>query len=206
MKRKEPDISIKDNFITMDLETRTINNIMQVISASIYDGNTTKSFYLTDFESSDELVKNTILYTLQRKYNGYKVYIHNFSRFDSAFIIKVMAKMNECKISRFLKRDGRILEIKVSFNINGKRKYSIYFRDSLLILPSGLKQLGENFSLGIRKTIFPYKFINDENIHLDYKGEVPNFKFFNSINSRENLNNISYEEYLDYKKSFKDNI
>jgi hypothetical protein len=62
----------------MDLETRTIDNIMHVIAACIYDGNTTKRFYLADFENSDELLKESITYLLQRKYNGFRVYIHNF--------------------------------------------------------------------------------------------------------------------------------
>ncbi len=56
IKIKTPDTSIKDNFITMDLETRT------------------KSYYISDFSCSDELLKVAIGDLFQRKYNGYSVY------------------------------------------------------------------------------------------------------------------------------------
>jgi hypothetical protein len=59
MQPKNSDTSIKSNFLTMDLETRTLNDEMSVISASNFDGINIKSFYLTDFKNSDEMVGNT---------------------------------------------------------------------------------------------------------------------------------------------------
>lgn len=41
------------NFITMDLETRVINEIMSSYCVSIYEGKEFKSFYLTDYLSSN---------------------------------------------------------------------------------------------------------------------------------------------------------
>jgi hypothetical protein len=199
IKTKHPDTSIKQNYITMDLETRAIDNVMSVIAACIYDGNTCKSFYLTDFENSDELLKESLTYLLQRKYNGFRVYIHNFSKFDAVFILRIMAKMNNCEIKRCLKRESKIIDIKLNFNLDGKRKYSIYFRDSLLILPSSLRKLGENFGVKIKKGIYPYTFVNDLNISLDYKGPIPSHKYFNKVTKTEDL-----KEYINYVNSFKD--
>jgi hypothetical protein len=197
IKNKNTDTSIKDNFITMDLETRTIDNIMSVIAASVYDGYITKSFYITDYINTDELLKEAILYTLHRKYNGYRVYIHNFSRFDAAFLLRIMAKMKECQIKRILKRDSKIIDIKLNYNLKGNRSYSIHFRDSLLILPSSLKSLGVNFSVKIKKTIYPYTFVNNINIPLNYEGSIPSITFFNDINP---------EEFDKYCEGFKNNF
>lgn len=197
IKKKISDIAIKDNFITMDLETRTINNIMHVISASLYDGNKIKSYYISDFNDSDELLKESITYLLQRKYNGYRVYIHNFSRFDAAFILRIMANMTNCEIKSMIKRDNKIINIKVEYNLKGVRKYSIYFRDSLLILPSKLKDLGKNFSVDVVKSIYPYKFVNDINISMNYIGKIPGIECFDDLKK---------EEYTDYCNKFENNI
>jgi hypothetical protein len=196
IKTKTADTSIKDNFITMDLETRTINNIMHVMAASIYDGNETKSYYLSDFIGSDELLKEAIGYLFQRKYNGYRVYIHNFSKFDGTFMLRIIASMGNCEIKRILKRDSRIIDVQVNFNLSGKRKYCIHFRDSLLILPSSLKKLGESFEVEVKKSIYPYKFVNDININLNYEGKVPALECFDDIDK------IDYEDYCkNYEKN-----
>jgi hypothetical protein len=168
---------------------------MSVMASCIYDGNTCKSFYLADFKNSDELLRESISYLLQRKYNGYRVYIHNFSKFDAVFMLRIMAKMNNCEITRCLKRESKIIDIKLTFNLDGKRKYSLYFRDSLLLLPSSLRKLGDNFAVNIKKSIYPYTFVNDINIKLDYKGTVPSQKYFD---------NIDEIEYNNYSANFKD--
>jgi hypothetical protein len=48
-------------------------------------------------------------------------------------------------------------------------KYKLHFRDSLLILPGTLSSLAKNFNVE-NKGIFPYKFVNNKNINLDYIG------------------------------------
>lgn len=192
---KNADSSIKDNFITMDFETKTDeNNIMYVITVSIFDGKKVKSFFITDFNNSDELLEYSLNYLLQRKYNGYKIYFHNFSNFDSIFMIKILANLKNTEISRTIKRDSNIIELKLDYNLDGKRKYSLYFRDSLLILPSSLKKLGHSFNVDIVKSIFPYDFVNRNDISLNYEGDVPSIKYFNDI---------TLLEYKTYIKQFK---
>jgi hypothetical protein len=175
----------------MDLETRTIKNIMHVICASIYDGVNARSYYLSDFNSSDELLKEAITSLFQRKYNGYRVYIHNFSNFDATFMLRIIAAMEICEIKRIIKRESHIIDVKVNYNLTGKKKYTLYFRDSLLILPSSLKKLGEAFESDVRKSIYPYKFVNDESISLSYEGAVPSFNFFDNVEPSE------YKKYCD---------
>ena len=56
----------------------------------IYDGKESKILYLSDYENSDDLLSNAISIML-RKYNGYRVYLHNFSQFDGIFLIKILS-------------------------------------------------------------------------------------------------------------------
>jgi hypothetical protein len=69
-------------FATMDLETRTIDGIMIPYALSIYDGKQKISFYLSDYLTSDEMLIASITSLLRKKYDGYKIYIHNFSHFE----------------------------------------------------------------------------------------------------------------------------
>ena len=81
---------INNQFITMDLETRTIDGIMIPYAVSIYDGKEVNSFYLLDFNDPDGMLTTTIKSIMRDKYKNYKVYIHNFSYFDSIFILKIL--------------------------------------------------------------------------------------------------------------------
>ena len=50
-----------------------------------------QKLYLNDYESSKDLlpIKSLII----RKYNGYNVYLHNFSNFDTVFLIKILSEL-----------------------------------------------------------------------------------------------------------------
>jgi hypothetical protein len=178
-------------FITMDLETRVINNKMTSYCVSIYDGEIFKSFYLTDFTSENKMLRASILYLMKRKYHNYKIYLHNFSRFDSIFLLKVITDLSE-KVYPVI-RNGQYIDLRLNF----ADKYNLYFRDSLLLLPSNLRSLAKNFNV-INKGIFPYNFVNNKNISLNYIGKVPEFKYFSE-------QGISQEEYNDYSRKFIDN-
>jgi hypothetical protein len=177
--------SLSDKFMTMDLETRTIEGIISPYAVSIYDGRENFSFYLSDFKSPEELVENSIIHLLRRKYNNYKVYIHNFSNFDSIFMMKVLSNMN-LEIYPII-REGRIIDLKIKRGL-----YTIHFRDSYLLLPSSLARLANNFGVE-DKGIFPYEFVNNSNIPLNYIGKVPNREFYP---------NLSIEEYNSILKSY----
>nr|BAM29340.1 dnapol [Lentinula edodes] len=175
------------NFLTMDLETRTINGEMTSYCVSIYDGKTFESFYLSDYSNEKEMLRTSILYLMKRKYHNHKIYIHNFSGFDAVFLLTVLSDLSD-KVRPVL-RDGRYIDLRLDFS----DKYKIYFRDSLLLLPGSLRSLAINFNLDNSKGLFPYKFVNNCKIQLDYKGEVPEYKHFD---------NISLDEYEEYRKEF----
>nr|AWA82154.1 hypothetical protein [Cantharellus cibarius] len=168
---------ISYKFVAMDLETRAINGIITPYALSIYDGKDKISFYLSDYPTSDEMLIAAISSLLRKKYDQYKVYIHNFSHFDSVFMIKVLSNMNLNILP--LIRDGRIIDLKLSW-----KKYSIYMRDSYLLLPSSLAKLTNNFQVE-SKGIFPYQFVNNSNIPLDYRGSVPNKEFYPDITNEQ---------------------
>lgn len=79
------EIYLNDKIITMDLETRVKQGKMEVYHVSLFDGKTITSFYLSDYKNSEELLNFSLLSLLTRKNNGYKIYLHNFSNFDSVF-------------------------------------------------------------------------------------------------------------------------
>ena len=186
LSKKTKDKNLSDNIITMDLETRVINEKMYAYCVSIYDGKKYKSFYLTDFSSDKEMLSNAIIFLMKRKYNNYKVYLHNFSKFDAIFLLSIMSSLTD-ELSPLI-RDGRIIDLKFKFS----NEYTLYFRDSLLLLPSSLRNLAKNFELE-NKGIFPYKFVNNKNISLNYIGKTPDINYFD---------NISIDEYNNYTSQF----
>lgn len=125
-----------------------------------------------------------------RKYKGYKIYLHNFSKFDQIFLIKYLSEIGKCKP---IIHKGANAIISFRFKPNWKKDFSyITFLDSYLMLPSSLKNLSKSFSVDNPKDLFPILF-ND----INYQGLVPDFNYFIGI---------SLEEYNEYKDSFKDKI
>jgi hypothetical protein len=157
LKFKSNDKTMSTNIIIMDIETRAIDGYMWPYCTSIYDGTNRKSFYLSDFNDNIKLLlDSTLEFIMQHKYNNYKVYIHNFSYFDSIFMFKSLYDLSN-KIKPII-RDGRFIDLKFNF----KDKSLLYFRDSLLLLPTALAKLAKSFKTEY-KGIFPYKFVNELN-------------------------------------------
>nr|QWO71398.1 DNA polymerase [Termitomyces sp. T32] len=178
------------DFLTLDLETRTIDGIMTPYSVSIYDGEAIMSFYLSDFKSTDEMLKSAIVSIMTPKYQNYRVYVHNFSHFDGIFLLRILSELTEFNIKPVI-REGRIINLKFSFSIFNN-KYKLHFRDSYLLLPFSLRKLALNFEVAA-KGIFPYKFVNNKNLSLDYTGEIPGYEYFD---------NLSLQDYNQYCESF----
>jgi hypothetical protein len=177
--------STSNKFITMDLETRNIDNILTPYCVSIYDGKVSISFYLLDFSSVDEMLLSSIKYIMQNKFDGYRIYLHNFSNFDGIFLIRILSKLidKNTKIIPVI-RDGKLIDLKVKFE-----KYILYFRDSYLLLPSSLKKLAINFNVE-QKDLFPHLFVDKQEIDLNYVGKVPSIDNFYKINEEEYSNYI----------------
>jgi hypothetical protein len=182
------------SYITMDLETRIINDKMTSYCVSIYDGEVFKSFFVTDYTDDKEMLRESLKYLMKRKYHNYKVYLHNFSNFDVIFLLNVITDLSD-NVKPVI-RDGRFINLRLRF----ADKYNLYFRDSYLILPVSLKKLAKEFNV-TNKGLFPYRFVNDKNISLDYKGNIPDYKYFDNI--YEN-NGTFTKEFLEYQNFYKD--
>jgi hypothetical protein len=114
-------------------------------------------------------------------------YAHNGSNFDFLFILKSLVKYNDFDIKVILKNSSQIIEMKISKEFirksgeKTKDKITIILRDSMLFINGSLDKLAKSFindndSVEARKGIYPYKFVNKNN--LEYKGYVPNIEFF----------------------------
>lgn len=182
---------LNNKFLTMDLETRTINNILKPYCVSIFDGKIKSSFFLDDFNSTDSMLSESVKYLMIRKYHQMRVYLHNFSNFDSIFMINTLQKLS-VKSLKPNRRNGKLIDVKFFFGKN----YFIHFRDSYLLLPKSLKKLSLSFGLS-KKGDFPHKFLDNSNIELNYSGLVPSRDFFY---------NLSESEYKEYLKLYKDKV
>jgi hypothetical protein len=131
---------------------------------------------------------------MKPKYHNYKIYLHNFSFFDAIFLIRPLSELTNNLIKPII-RDGRIIDLKFPFSINNNN-FNIFFRDSFLLLPGSLKKLAINFNVD-NKGLFPYLFVNNNLIKLDYIGTIPSFSKFI---------NITNEEYLEYCKTYNNNL
>lgn len=182
-------------FITFDLETRTLDNEMLPYCIGLYDGKKTKSFYLSDFKDAGAMITAFLWDLLSNKqYNKSIVYAHNLSKFDGIFILKYLyltAISLNFKV-HIIKRESDIINIVLLSEAND---FTITFRDSLLFLPSSLRKLAKSFSVQ-NKSIFPYAFVNDNKIDLNYVGNVPDFKYFTDV---------TLSQYKYYSTKFTDN-
>ena len=107
--------------ITMDIETREENDQLIPYCISLYDGKSSYSFYLSDYGSVSDMLESAIRSIMRRKYNGYRVYLHNFSRFDGVFLLKVLALLSD-DVTPIIRED-RIIELRLKYGLDKKGKY-----------------------------------------------------------------------------------
>jgi hypothetical protein len=133
---------LTNKFITMDIETIIYNNILIPYLLCWYDGEIKKHYYIThpseiesyissnegDVESSvSALILDAMTDISKRKYKGYKIYFHNFAKFDGYFLIRFLGQLGKCEP---LIHKGKIISTKFRLY---ESKYSFIFMDSLLI-------------------------------------------------------------------------
>ena len=166
-----------NKFITLDIETRTIDGVFIPYCICLYDGQKPTSFYSTDYSSYEDMLKSAIKSIMRNKYNLHVVYAHNLSGFDGIFLLKLLAELGTIEP---LMRDGKIININFRFQINKDKIGLIKFRDSMLLLPDSLRNLAKSFGVE-EKSHFPFKFVNDPNIDLNYIGKTPAFELFDYL-------------------------
>jgi len=157
---------ITNKFITMDIETFIKDGIHIPYCISWFDGENTFFYYLTDYKDSNSMIINCIHELMIKKYDNYKVYIHNLARFDSIFLLKILANLGYVKP---IIHNNKIISI--TFGLNG---YIVQFRDSKQILLNPLRDLGKSFGVKVQKSVFPYTFVNENNFN--YNAWLPEFK------------------------------
>ena len=195
IKPLDKSIFLNKNIITMDLETRTRNGIMEAYAVCIYDGRESKSFYLSDYKNSEDMLLSSLRSLCIRKYNQHKVYLHNFSNFDGIFLLKHIAQLTD-EIQPIIK-NNQLIEIRLKYGNKkdkGQYPYKLYFRDSLLLLPASLSSLAVQFKVE-NKDIFPYSFVNQRDIELSYEGIIPDYTYFDRTK-------VTLEDYVQYKNRF----
>jgi DNA polymerase type B, organellar and viral len=149
MKPKKKDKKYINKIFTLDIETRSINNIRTPICISNYNGIKSNSFYISDYEDSDRMILFAIRSLLKSTNNNAKIYVHNLSNFDGVFLLRILSDIENTKITPVIK-DGKIINLNLSWtsnNENVKKRYSIDFRDSLLLLPISLRKLAKAFDV-----------------------------------------------------------
>jgi hypothetical protein len=165
----------------MDIETFVKNNVHVAYAISFFNGENCNSYYLTDYKNSENMIINCINELMIKKYDNYKIYIHNLSGFDANFLLKILVNLGEIKPIIHNKKI-----ISITFKMNG---YVVTFKDSQQMLIGSLRKLAKAFGVETQKSIFPYSFVNENN--LNYNGYIPDFKYFDSISKSEYL--IYYE-------------
>jgi hypothetical protein len=177
------DKNLNQDIITLDIETYQSkkNSLVRIMPylISFYDGEHSFSNYLTDFSNSDLMILDILNKLIIRKYDGFKVYVHNLSNFDSLFLLDIL--QNNFDIS-LIRNKGRLISMKISKTVpslvfkDKNTTISLTFYDSYQLLPSSLRKLGLSFNTSQKKDIFPYIFVNKDN--LNYVGPVPSMEFF----------------------------
>ena len=203
MRNKIKDTRVNVNYImTLDLETRRVNNKLIPICLSIYDGKKATSFLFKDHNNWDLGMYDSLRSLITVKYHYKKIYIHNLSYFDGIFILDTLAKLGHLDVTM---KDGKIIKLKLTSRytdpITGKvSKIILFFYDSLLILPASLDNLSNSFNIENKKSIFPFEFINSDKFSFDYSGDVPEYKYFpNAFTSKFTPND--YNNYCEEYKS-----
>jgi hypothetical protein len=169
---------ISNKFITMDIETFIKDGFHTPYAISWFDGEKCFSYYLTDFKDSDSMIIQAIKDLMVNKYDNYKVYIHNLARFDGIFLLRILANLSDCTP---IIHNDKIISIGFTY-----KDYDITFRDSNQLLTNSLRNLGNSFGVDTLKSIFPYTFVNENN--LNYNSWLPEFKYFDGITKQDYLN------------------
>lgn len=149
----------------------------------------THTYYLSDFNSTKDMLKKCLKDMIESNPKLGTVYVHNLSKFDTFFIDPILLNDKEIIGKYVYNKSGKVLSINVSFKDKSK-KGSFKFRDSLLITQSSLKKLAASFNTkSHRKLDFPHKFVTKDRITLNYEGDKPDITYYEDI-SKENYDRI----------------
>ena len=91
-----------NNIITLDIETG-VNECGEHYPylISYFDGELVKSFFLTDYNSSESMITDCLKSIINNpEYKGFSIYAHNLANFDSIFLINALvSSISGCKFT-----------------------------------------------------------------------------------------------------------
>jgi hypothetical protein len=118
-------------------------------------------YYLSDYINNDDMIYNCFNDILNnKKYNKYTIYFHNFAKFDSLFLIKILNK--NFNLNKIIIKDNSI----ISLNIKNKN-IQLNIKDSYLMLNQSLDKLCKSFNVKTKKLTFKYDIINKYNLKIN---------------------------------------
>ena len=165
--------NLNNNFITLDIETYIKGNILIPYLICFYDGQESKSFYLSDYNCIDELMNDLFENLFRRKYNFQNIYVHNLANFDIIFLLKYLVKFGEVKP---IIRNNKF----ISINIVTDKGYSFTFKDSLQMILGSLRDLGKSFNVSDQKGNFDFTSVNENNL-IKFKKDSTNYCILDCI-------------------------
>lgn len=190
------DKTFTDNIYTADIETLTKldkngKRYFEPYSIAYYDGYVSKNYYVTDYNSSDEMMNTFFNNLFSLNLKNADIYFHNLSGFDVNFLLKPLLNMDGVKADIMLRED-KFIQIKIT-----KGKCSFNIKDSLLLLPGSLMNLSKSFKIETPKEIFPRRLFESETFTANYiSNQVPDYnKYFNK-------SEVSLEDYNNYCSQF----
>ena len=190
-------------FGTLDFEMYlNKDNILKVYAAGFYadpeqrDLFGIKTYYIDESLDSDAVVINCLNDMLKETYNNYVFYVHNFAKFDVAFLLRIVISLCEKNPETYqyepVVRDGKIICLSIwkTFYYKGedsnktyKKRYKIKIVDSFNILTNKLSELCEKYKPSVIKGKFPYQFVTEKTIF--YSGVKPAKHYFDNISAEE---------------------
>lgn len=194
---RNPNFGVFDieTFIDMDSSGNSYSRVFAL--GFVCNMSNVSMYYLTDYfnntaEASNKLVLKCLDEMLIPEYNNFIFYVHNLGRFDIIFLQKILLDYNIVEEKYYLKplyRDSKIIRLIVSVYKN-KKQIKISFVDSLNLLNNSLETLCIDFNVNTSKGIFPYSFVNKDN--LNYIGNTPTINYYpKNINSELYYSNIT---------------
>ena len=156
MERLEKDSALAGpsfSAITLKLETREAfySSELEIVSACYYDGVNYNTYFINDYEDSVALILALITDLFSQPENhGKNVYVHNFSGFDSIFILQTLAEFT--RKFKIIKKEDMVISLKVDPLVEGDldNLVSLTFLDSKSLLPAELVELGKAFGVELK--------------------------------------------------------
>ena len=127
------DTTLKSDFITMDIETVSLNNKLTPYLICAYNGTDYITSYADKSLDQNALFSSFINQLLTFFTKGKKVlvvYAHNFGTFDGIFLFNHFLGLG---VVEPLYHNNRIISLKLKLNIPGYKNKTIIFKDSMLM-------------------------------------------------------------------------